>query len=381
MDFTWSKMQLDLRARMKEFAERELNDDLEGRDARAEFPHENWKKCADFGILGSAIPEELGGLGSDALTTMLMMEGLGHGCRDNGLLFGLNAQMWSVQHPILVMGNDEQKQQYLPGLCDGSLIGAHGMTEPDSGSDVFNLRTRAERRDGGYVLNGTKTLVTNAPVCDLAVVFATTDADKGQWGISAFIVDKGTEGFSISKNMHKMGLRSSPIGELVLNDCFLPESQRLGPEGSGAGTFNSSMAWERSCIFGGHVGAMERLLDECLEYARERRQFKQPIGKFQPVSDRIADMKVRLETSRTLLYRTAWLTTQGKATPMDAAIAKLYISESYVQSSLDAIRLHGGYGYLTELGIERNLRDAMGGTLYSGTSDIQRLMIARWLGA
>jgi alkylation response protein AidB-like acyl-CoA dehydrogenase len=202
----------------------------------------------------------------------------------------------------------------------------------------------------------------------------------GRWGVSAFIVEKGTEGFSASANMHKMGLRTSPLGELIFQDCYIPEENRLGPEGVGASVFQSSMDWERSCILGGHIGAMERQLEESIRYAKERHQFNQSIGKFQSVSNRIADMKVRLETARLVLYKVAWLTSQGEAVNMESAIAKLYVSECFVQSSMDAIRIRGGYGYTTEFEVERDLRDSIGGTLYSGTSDIQRVIMAGLLG-
>jgi hypothetical protein len=292
----------------------------------------------------------------------------------------MNAQMWSVQHPILNFGTEAQKQKYLPGLCSGELIGAHGMSEPDSGSDAYSLRAKAERVSEGYRLNGTKMFVTNAPIADLAVIFATVNPAKGRGGITAFLVEKGTPGFKVSRNIEKMGLRTSPMGELILEDCFVPTESRLGSEGAGSAIFNSSMEWERSCILGSHVGVMERQLENAIRYTRERRQFGQAIGKFQSVSNRIADMKVRLETARLLLYKVAWLNQNGKPAIMEAALAKLYLSECFVSSSLDAIRSYGGYGYMTELEVERDLRDAIGGTLYSGTSDIQRVIIARWLG-
>jgi alkylation response protein AidB-like acyl-CoA dehydrogenase len=311
---------------------------------------------------------------------MLVMEGLGYGCRDNGLIFALNAQMWSVQHPLLAFGSEAQKAKYLPGLCTGALIGAHGMTEPDSGSDAYSLRARARPVPDGYVLDGTKMFVTNAPVADVALVFATLDPARGMSGITAFLVDRGTPGLTFSSSIQKMGLRTAQMGSLVLQECFVPCESRLGPEGAGSVIFNSSMAWERSCILGSHVGAMERQLEACVRYARERRQFGQPIGKFQAVANRIADMKVRLETARLLLYQVAWLNATGKQAVMEAALAKLYLSECFVQSSLDAVRTFGGYGYTTEFEAERDLRDAVGGTLYSGTSDIQRVIIARWLG-
>ena len=311
---------------------------------------------------------------------MLTMEGLGYGCLDNGLIFGINAQMWSVQMPIFTFGTEAQKRKYLPGLCDGSLIGAHGMSEPDSGSDAFSMRTRAERRDGGYVLNGSKTFVTNAPIADMAVVFATVDPARKMLGVTGFLVDKGTPGFSVSPHIDKMGLRTSPMSEIVLDNCFVPEENRLGKEGMGSRIFSDSMEWERACILGSHLGAMERLLERCIQHAGERQQFGQPIGRFQSVANRIVEMKLRLETARLLLYKVAWLKKTGKSAVMEAALAKLYLSESFVQSALDAIRTLGGYGYTTEYEVERELRDAIGGTLYSGTSDIQRNIVARLLG-
>lgn len=380
MDFSWTDEQLALKDAAIAFARRELNDGLIERDRQGSFSRENWKKCAEFGILGSFLPEAYGGSGFDILTTMLMMEGLGYGCADNGLLFALGAQMWSIEHPILTFGTDAQKSKFLPALCRGDLIGAHGMTEPDTGSDTYALRTRAEKRDGGYVLNGTKTLVSSAPVADFAIVMATLNPKAGHWGLTAFLIEAGTPGFSVGRNMSKMGLRTSAMGELILDDCFVPADSRLGPEGAGASLFNSSMEWERSFILVGHIGAMERQLETSISYARERKQFGQPIGKFQSVSNRVADMKVRLESARLALYKVAWLKSQGKPAELEAALANLHISECFVQSSLDAIRVHGGYGYLTEFGVERDLRDAVGGTLYSGTSDIQRVIIARLLG-
>lgn len=380
MDFTWTDEQLAFKDAVVRFAQQELNKDLIERDRQGEFSWENWQKCAQFGIQGLSLPEKYGGAETDILTTMFVMEGLGYGCRDNGLVFALNAQMWSVQHPILTFGTEEQKRKYLPGLCSGELIGAHGMTEPDSGSDAYSLRTQAKKCSDGYVLNGTKMFVTSAPIAHLAVVFATTNPELGRWGITAFIVEKDTPGFNVSQDLDKMGLRTSPMGELILQDCYIPEENRLGPEGGGVSVFSSSMEWERSCILASHVGAMEHQLENCIRYTRERQQFGQSIGKFQSVANRIADMKVRLETTRLILYKVAWLKKIGKPAEMEAAIAKLYLSECFVQSSQDAIRIHGGYGYMTEFEVERDLRDSIGGTIYSGTSDIQRVIIANWLG-
>lgn len=380
MDFSWTEEQLAYKKAAITLAQKSLNDDLIARDRAGDLSLKGWKACAQFGLLGLPMPEEYGGAASDILTTMLTMEGLGYGCRDNGLIFAINAQMWSVQMPILDFGTPEQRARYLPKLISGEMIGAHAMSEPDSGSDAYSLRTKAVRRGDRYVLNGTKTFVTNAPVADVALVFATVDREKGMWGVTAFLVDKGTPGFRVSRDIEKLGLRTSPMAEVILEDCSVPLSSRLGPEGAGANIFKNSMEWERSCILASHIGAMERQVEECVRYARDREQFGQPIGKYQSVSNRIVEMKIRLETARLLLYKVAWLKKMGQPAGQEAAMAKLYLSECFVQSSLDAIRVHGGYGYMTEFEIERDLRDAVGGTIYSGTSDIQRSITARLMG-
>ncbi len=380
MDFEWTEEQVQFRSTVVGFAKEHLDAGAADRERRGVLPRELWKKCAEFGILGLPFPVEYGGLGEDILTAVLMMEGLGYGCRDGGLIFSINAQMWSVQMPIYRFGTEAQKRRYLAGLIRGDVIGAHGMTEPDSGSDAFSLRTTAHRRGDRYILNGTKMFVTNAPIADLFVVFATVDRDRGFLGVTAFILERGFSGLAVGKTIEKMGLRSSPMAELILDDCEVPVDNRLGKEGRGASIFNDSMEWERACILASYVGAMERQLEACVRYARGRRQFDQPIGKFQAVSHKIADMKMRLETSRLLLYRMAWeKKTRGEA-PMAAALAKLYLSESWVASCLDAVQIHGGYGYTTEYEIERDLRDSVAGKLYSGTSEIQRNIIARGLG-
>jgi alkylation response protein AidB-like acyl-CoA dehydrogenase len=380
MDFSWSPQQLEFRQAVIDFARRSLRDDVIGRDRSESFAREHWRLCGEFGLLGLPFPEAYGGGGSDILTTVLAMEALGYACRDNGLLFGLNAQMWSVQMPIHRFGSEDQRRRYLPRLCDGSLIGAHGMSEPDSGSDAFSLRTVARQDGDTYVLNGTKTFVSNAPVADVFLVFATNDPARGVLGLTAFLVDRDTPGFKVGKHIEKMGLRTSPMAELVFEDCRVPASSRLGREGRGAVIFNDSMDWERGCLLATCLGSMERQLETCLAYVRERKQFGKPVGDFQAVANRLVDMKVRMEASRLLLYRAAWARQNEKATAADAAMAKLFLSESWIQSCLDAVQVHGGYGFTTEYEVERDLRDSIGSTLYSGTSEIQRNLIARTIG-
>jgi alkylation response protein AidB-like acyl-CoA dehydrogenase len=380
MDFSISEDQQRLRAEIIDFAQNELNQDVVLRDVDGTFSSEAWKRCAGIGIQGLTIPEGYGGSEADPLTVMLAMEALGYGCTDNGLIFSLNAHMWSCQLPIVRFGTPEQKARYLPGMNDGSLIGVQAMTEPGSGSDAFSLSTTAHAVPGGYALTGTKTFITNAPLADVFVLFATTDRKIGFAGISAFLVDRDAPGLSVGSTFHKMGLRTSPMAEVVLDGCFVPEERLLGPVGAGMAVFNNSMAWERSCILASAVGTMQRQVERCVAYARDRQQFGQPIGKFQAVSHRIVDMKVRLETSRLLLYRQGWSMSSGRPAAMDAAMVKLYISECFQQSSLDALQVHGGYGYMTEYELEREVRDAIGSRIYSGTSDMQRNVIAGQLG-
>jgi len=380
VDFSLSPEQRELTEAATEFARRKLNQDLAKREDAGEFPRDAWMACADFGIQGLPVPAELGGAGADAVTTALVMEALGYGCQDNGLLFSLNAQLWSIELPLVTFGTPEQHAAYLPGLISGEIIGGHAMTEPGSGSDALHMATRAQRRGGEYVLNGAKQFITNAPVADVLLVYAAVEGGSGLAGLSAFLVDAATPGLTISRGFEKMGLRTSPMGEIALTDCVVPATSRLGPEGAGMGIFNSSMEWERSCLFASAVGAMRRQLDACVAYARTREQFGQPIGKFQAVAGKLADMYVRLEAARLLIYRVAWLKEQGRSAPAEAAAAKLFTSEAWVRTSQDAIQTHGAFGYMKESGIERDLRDAVASTIYSGTSEIQRVVLARMLG-
>ena len=380
MDFEFSKEQLEFKQSAIRFAQKALTDDIIERDREAVFSRELWKKCADFGILGSAFPEQYGGNDADILSTMLLMEGLGYGCKDSGLIFAINSQMWSVQMPILRFGSDMQKDKYLNKLCRGEWIGADSITEPDSGSDAYSLRTSARLEGDYYILNGSKTFCTLAPVADVFIVFATVNKRIGFMGVTAFIIERDYPGFRVGKDIGKMGLRTAPFAELFLEDCKVPVENRLGKEGNGAAVFDVAIEWERSCILASLLGSMERQLEQSIKYAQERKQFGNPIGKYQSIANKIVDMKVRMETSRLLLYELAWKKkVHGKAT-MEAAITKLYLSESWIQSCLDAVQIHGGYGYTTEYELERDLRDSIGSTLYSGTSEIQRNIIAKYLG-
>lgn len=379
MEFSWHQDQLDLRESILQ-SSRDLNDGLIDRDESARFDRANWSKIAEMGILGSMIPEVYGGRGWEIMTTLLALEGLGAGCLDNGLTLAVNGQIWTVQQPILRFGTEYQKQRFLPGLCSGELLGAHALTEHESGSDSYSLSTTATAHNGGYVLDGKKAFVGMGPVCDLALVFANTNPDHGQWGISAFLVEATTPGLIRHEATSKMGLRTIPMGVLEFDGCWVPEESRLGPLGAGVSISGESLEWERSLIFASHLGSMERQLEETIAYARKRRQFDQPIGQFQSVSNRIANMRLRLDTAKLLLYRAAWLKSQGLPAQLESAMAKLAFSEAFLESSLDAVRVSGGRGYLTDAGVERDLRDSVGGVIYGGTSDIQRQIMARLLG-
>lgn len=380
MDFGWSETQDRYREEVVAFARGELNEDVVRRDAEATHSAEAWKKCAAFGIQGLPVPEEYGGRGADPLTVMMAMEALGYGCTDNGLLFALGAQMWSAEAPLVRFGTEEQKRRYLPGLCDGSLVGIQAMTEPGSGSDAFSLTTTAEKRGDRYVLDGTKTYITNAPIADVILAFVTTDPTKGFLAISAVLVERDTPGLTVGPPFDKMGLRTVPMSEVTFSGCEVPEENVLGRPGNGMAIFNHSMDWERSYILAGALGTMARQVERSIDYARERKQFGQAIGKFQAVAHRIVDMKLRLKAGQLLAYELAWLRSQGRSTKTESAMAKLWLSEAFLQTSLDSLFIHGASGYMRELGLERDVRDAVAGCIYSGTSDIQRNIIAGGLG-
>lgn len=381
MDFALTDDQRTLREEIIRFARKELNDGVARRDAAHEFPHDLWLKCGELGLQGLPVPPEYGGAGLDPQSTVMALEALGYGCEDGGLVFSICAHLLACVIPIWKHGTEEQKRRYLPDLCSGKLIAVNAMTEPESGSDAFNMKTRARSEGDALVINGTKTFSSNGPVANLAVLYAQTDPGKGYLGgVTAFLIDEGTPGFSRGQVFEKMSLRTAPIGELLFDDVRATPAMILGTVGGGGPIFNQSMEWERACLVGAHLGSMERLLELSVDYAKTRKSFGQRIGKYQAVSHRIADMKVRLEASRLLTYRAASRLDKSKAVGFDAAMAKLFTSEALVESALDTVRVLGGYGIMVEYGAERILRDAVAGTLYSGTNDMQRNIIAAWLG-
>jgi L-prolyl-PCP dehydrogenase len=376
MDFAFSIEQQDWHDQAARIGREHLVDDVLHRDEHREFWREGYRRCGANGLLGVPVPSLYGGQGQSAATAVAAMEGLGLGCADNGLIFAINASLWTITLPILEFGSEEQRRRFLPGLCNGSILGANAASEPGAGSDIFSMTTRAERRSGRWVLNGRKIWITAAPVADLFEVFATTDPSRGIMGISAFLVPRETPGLQVVREIPKMGLRTAPMGEIVLEDCVIDDHALLGREGRGSQIFQYALEWERGGILASTLGTMRRQLDRCIEHARKRKQFGEPISKFQSVSNRIVDMKMRLETSRMMVHRFAWLKSEGKEAGQEAAMAKLHVSECFLQNSLDAVRTFGASGYVVETGLERDLRDSVGGVIFSGTNDIQRNIIA-----
>lgn len=346
----------------------------------AEFRREAWQRCGALGLLGLCVPVAYGGAGRSALDTAHLIEAFGRGCPDTGLVFAASAHLFACAVPIAAYGTDAVRSRLLPGMCDGTLIAANAMTEDGAGSDVSAIATRAVRDGGGYVLSGVKSWASNAPVADVIVTYAVTDPKAGFLGTSAFVIQRDTPGLSVDGPFEKMGLDGCPAGSVRFDGCRVPAEALLGGEGHGAAIFQHSMTWERVCLFAGYVGMMDRVLDDCVAHARQRRQFGHRIADFQAVSHRLADMKLRLEAARLLLYRACFRLDRGDLAPIDAALAKLAVSEAAVQTALDAVQLFGARGYRVADGIERVLRDALPATLFSGTSEIQRELIAKGIG-
>jgi alkylation response protein AidB-like acyl-CoA dehydrogenase len=340
----------------------------------------NWNGYVGFGVLAMTMPPSIGGQGLPVSSLIATFEGLAYGGGDAAILFAMSAQLWSVQYPILKFGTDEQKDAFLPPMMRGELRAAHAATEPEAGSDIFRLQTTAIRCPGGYRLRGTKRYITSAPVADMALVLASTDPERKAWGLSAFLVDLNTAGVSRSSNIPKMGLEAAQFGDIRFEDCFVAAERRLGAEGLGATIFSSALDLERAFIMAPAVGLMRRELELSVAHANTRRQHGRTIGSFQSVSNRIADMAMRLELSRLLIYRAAALRDSGRPTKYYSPLVKLALSEFYVASSLDAIRNKGAAGYLLNDPSAINVRDAIGSLFYSGTSDILRNLIASHLG-
>ncbi|MEV1016770.1 MULTISPECIES: acyl-CoA dehydrogenase family protein [unclassified Micromonospora] len=381
MDFALNEDQRRLRTEIIEFAQASLGEQAGANDREARFDRAGWDECARFGVLGWPFPAEYGGAGLDPLSCVVAFEALAYGCADNGLVFAINNHVWACAVYIAEHGTPQQRKQFLPGLIDGSTIGAHALTEPDVGSDALSVTTRAVEENGQYLLTGTKCFISNAPVADLFVVFAVTEPDAAPQGrLSAFIVPASTPGVRVVREIGKAGLRGTPMGEVRFEDCVIPEDYLLGAAGGGYRLFTSAMEYERGFMFAAQVGALQRVMERSVAHASARRQFGRPIAAFQGVSHPIADMRVRLELARLLLYKVGWLKREGRMAMLEAAMLKLYASEGLVDSALAALQIHGARGYVEDQPIEREVRDALAGTVYGGTSEIQRNIIASLIG-
>ncbi len=343
------------------------------------FDADRWAAAAEYGIQGLMIPTEYGGAGKSAVEGALTFEGLGAGCADNGFIFALAAQSFAMQRALITAGNDEQRSRWLTRLAAGTAIGSFAMSEPDAGSDTGAIATTATATDDGFVLNGTKAWVTLAPVADVIVVFATTDPSKGHWGINAFIVETERSGVEIGPVQTKMGINTCPFSEVTFADCAVTTEDLLGNPGAGGAIFTSAVEAERAFLYAAQMGSMERVMNLTIERARSRRAYGQPIGGFQAISHKIAEMKLRHESARLLIYKAAELYDRGDGMTMAGALAKLQTSEMAVQSALDAMRVFGAEGYTTDAPVEAELRDAIAGLTYSGTSEIARNLIARMM--
>lgn len=380
MDFSLTDEQVALRDSLIRFARKELNDGVAERSRAGEFPRDLWRRCAEMQVMALPFPEQYGGCGADFLTTVLSMDALGYACKDAGLVHAIATQLLCGM-ALMQFGSEELKARHLPRICSGEAIFAQAITEPGSGSDAMAMRSRAVRDGDGYRIDGTKTFITNGPVCDAAIVFAVTNPGASALAASsAFVVEAGAEGFERCAPLEKMGLTTLHNGELVLDGCRVAEAQRLGREGQGAMLFHESMEVERILLPAAHLGTLQRVIETCVRYAREREAFGKTIGSYQSVSNKIADMKVNHELGTLILRKAAALKAARKRVPQDAAICKLFISESLKQACLDAVQIHGGYGYMAEYEIERDLRDSVASTIYSGTSEMQRLIIAKMAG-
>ncbi|KOV87925.1 acyl-CoA dehydrogenase family protein [Nocardia sp. NRRL S-836] len=375
----WNEDQRSLRAAVEELGP-VLGEGHVERDADGEFAEGAWKVLRETGLLGLPFDERWGGLGQDLLTTMYVLEGLGQTCRDGGFSFSVSTHMVSTGVPLQRFGSSALKDRYLTGVCDGSIIGAHAITEPEGGSDVMAMRTSAVRDGDHYVLNGSKTFISNGPLADVIVVYARTGKRGSPAAITAFLVDRDTPGLTVGKPVAKMGLRTSPLSELYFDDCRVPAANVVGSPGAGFLILDHVMKWEILCSFIINVGEMQHRLERCVDYARTRVQFGQKIGSFQSVSNRVVEMRIAVETARKWLYDTALKLQNGQNVTADLAIAKLQASEANVSTALSAVQLFGGYGYTAEYGLEKDLRNAVAGTIYSGTSDIQRQRIASMMG-
>ena len=377
MDFELSGEQSQLRRTVRGFAEKELPPHSREWDEKQEFPREVFAKLGELGLAGCCWPEEYGGSGLSTLDWAIVMEELAR--VDAGVALSLAAHHSLCSAHVHLAGSEEQKRRFLPPLARGEKVGCWGLTEPGSGSDAGGMRTTAVRDGSHWVLNGSKNFITNGGIADTAVVMAVTDRAAVKKGISAFVVERGTTGFRAGKKEDKLGVRSSVTSELVLEDCRVPAENLVGREGMGFVDTLKILDKGRVGIAAFSVGIAQASLEASIRYALERRQFGHPIADFQAIQFKIAEMATRTDASRLLTWRAAAMADTGRSHTAESAMAKLFASEAAVEIALEAIQIHGGYGYLKDYPVERYLRDAKIGTIGEGTSEVQRLVIARQL--
>lgn len=367
MDFSLSKEQKEYRKEIIHFAKENLNDS----EYLEKYSKEMWEKVSEFGLLGLTIGEEYGGLGESYQTAAVAFEALGYACKNNGFIFVINNHIWVSQNVIYLYGSKELKDKYIPEMVEGKKIGAIAITEAEAGSDSFGMSTKAVEEDDCYVLNGTKMFISNGPIADVFVVFAVTETEPVK-KYTAFVVERNFEGVHTGEDIEKMGLGACPTSELILENVRVSKENILGKINEGGRILTSAIEWERCYEFAPHVGVMQRIIESCLEQVRKRKQFGRPISDFQAVSHKIAQMQSNLEMARLMLYKIAWLKDKNRSAYMEASIFKLFVSESYISACRDAVQIFGAYGYTKEYELERELRDALACSIYSGTNEMQK---------
>lgn len=378
MHFDLSEEQRMIQKMMREFTDAEVAPSALERDRTGQFPVETFKKLAELEIMGLPFPEQYGGAGADTISFALVVEELSRGCGSTGITYSAHISLGGA--PLHLFGTHEQKLQYLVPIARGESLGAFGLTEPNAGSDAGGTKTQAVMDNDSYVINGSKVFITNASYAKFLALTAVTDPTKKTSGISAIIVPTDASGFSIMANYEKMGLHSSNTTELILENVRVPRENLLGKEGEGFKQFLITLDGGRIGIGAMAVGLAQAAFEKALQYANERVQFGHSISKFQAIQFKLADMAMKIELARNMVYKAAWLKDQGRKFTKEAAMAKLYASEMAVQVCDQAIQIHGGYGYMKEYEVERLYRDAKLLEIGEGTSEVQRMVIARHIG-
>jgi butyryl-CoA dehydrogenase len=374
MDFQLSEEHKMLKEMVRSFAEKELKPNAAEFDRTREFPYENVKKAAELNLMGVMVPEQYGGGGMDAISYVIAIEEISRGCASTGVILSVNNSLYC--HPLLTFGTEEQKQKHLIPFAKGGKVGAYCLTEPQAGSDASNLQTTAVLEGDHYILNGTKLFVTNGTAADAMVLFATTDKEKGVKGISAFIVEKNFPGCKKGKDEVKLGITCSGACEIHFDNCLVPKENLLGKEGDGFKIAMNTLEEGRLGIASQAVGIAQAVLDESVQYSKERVQFKKPIAEKQAIQWMLSDMATEIEAARLLNYKAAIAINERKRYTLESSMAKLFASEVAMRAATKGIQIFGGYGYLNEYPMERHFRDAKITEIYEGTSEIQRLIVS-----